>query len=271
MFIEKLERSWAGNKSLACVGLDPEPKKFPAQYQNIPNKIFEFNRRIIDATADLVCAFKPQIAHYSAVGAEADLEKTIQYIHDQYPELIVILDAKRGDIGSTAEMYAREAFDRYKADAVTLNPYLGEDSIRPFLDRKNKGAILLCKTSNPGSKDLQDLSVGHRKLYQEVAHQAATKWNTNGNVVLVVGSTYPSELADVRSLVGDMPFLVPGIGAQGGDIKATVQNGMDSRQNGMIISSSRAILYASQGSDFVDAARTATLQMRDEINRYRTK
>ncbi len=269
LFIDKLTRSWANSNSLLCVGLDTDVTKLPTDLPQSKHPIFDFNKAIIDATADLVCAFKPQIAYYAAARAEAELEMTIEYIHRTYPEVIVILDAKRGDIGSTASMYVKEAFDRYNADAVTINPYLGLDSFKPFLDRQDRGVIIICRTSNPGAVDIQDLQVDGKKLYEVVAAKAASEWNYNNNVLLVVGATYPKELQEVRSIVGDMPFLVPGIGAQGGEIRAAVQNGIDQHGTGMIINSSRAIIYASSGDGFDQAARQIALNTRDEINAYR--
>ncbi len=274
-FIRQLQHAWERNRSLVCVGLDPEPARFPAALRDQPDAIFDFCRAIVDATADQVCCFKPQIAHFAALRAEGALERLIAHIHAHHPGVPVILDAKRGDIGSTARHYAVEAFDRYGADAVTLNPYLGRDALQPFLDRADKGAIILCHTSNPGAKDLQELVVsdqigGSHKLYQHVAHLAAHDWNANGNCALVIGATYPQELADVRRLVGDaMPLLIPGVGAQGGDVAAAVHNGKNSAGTGLIVSSSRAILYASADVDFTNAARRAAQALRDEINRYR--
>ncbi len=268
-FMETLRTRWTDANTLVCVGLDPEPAKFPSHLQGDPDAVFSFLRDIVDATADLACAFKPQIAHFAALGAELTLARLIKHIHDAHPGVPVILDAKRGDIGSTAERYAVEAFDRYDADAVTLNPYLGRDSVQPFLDRADKGVILLCRTSNPGAKDFQDLDCGGRPLYQRVAETIAGDWNGNGNCLLVVGATWPQELASVRSLVGDMPFLVPGIGAQGGDVAAVLASGKSADGAGLVISSSRAILYAGDGEGFADASRAAALDLRDEINRYR--
>ena len=273
-FQERLQTAWRRNASLVCVGLDPEPARMPAPLRQSPDAIFEFCRAIIDATADLVCCFKPQIAHFAAHSAEEALERLIAHIFENHRDVPVILDAKRGDIGTTALHYATEAYDRYGADAVTINPYLGRDSVQPFLERADRGVILLCRTSNPGARDLQDLPVpapggGTRPLYQHVAALVAREWNTNGNCALVVGATYPEELAEVRNLVGDMPLLVPGVGAQGGDVAAVVENGTNSEDEGLIISSSRAILYASSGDDFAAAARRATQALRDEINRCR--
>jgi orotidine-5'-phosphate decarboxylase len=222
----------------------------------------------VDATHDLACAFKPQIAYFASGRAEDQLEELIRYIKATYPQVPVVLDAKRGDIGSTAEHYAREAFERYSADAVTLSPYMGFDSVAPYLEYKNKGAIILCRTSNAGGSDLQFLESQGRKVYQLVARLVADKWNTSGQCGLVVGATFPEELAEVRAIVGDMPLLVPGIGAQGGDIAATVKAGK-TQPGGMMINSSRAILYASSGEDFAAAARQVALETRDAINRYR--
>lgn len=268
-FIEQISSCWKKNNSLVCVGLDPDLEKIPAHLQGAEAPLFEFNRQIIDQTADLVCAFKPQIAYYSAVGAERELELTVDYIHDNYPGTPVILDAKRGDIGSTSDMYVRESFDRYGVDAVTVNPYMGTDTLDPFLNRSDKGIIILCRTSNPGARDIQDLRTEGKKLYQVVADKAAHDWNRNGNVLLVVGATYPDELREIRSIVGNMPFLVPGIGAQGGNVESAVQNGQDAGGTGMIINSSRGIIYSSDGEDFAEAARKSTLLLKEEINRYR--
>ena len=268
-FIKAIESSWQEKDSLLCVGLDPDISRIPSHFSNLKAPLFEFNKAIVDATADLVCAFKPQIAYYSASHAERDLELTIDYIHKSHPEIPVILDAKRGDIGSTSKMYAREAFDRYNADAITVNPYMGTDTLRPFLDQEDKGVIILCRTSNPGAKDIQDLDSNGKKLYQIVADKAVKEWNYNGNVLLVVGATYPKELKEIRSIVGDMPFLVPGIGAQGGDVESAVTNGKTGNGTGMIINSSRGIIYASNSDDFAEAARKAAVALRDEINHYR--
>ena len=270
-FMQDLHGAWRRNDSLVCVGLDPEPAKFPARFRDDPDAVFGFCRAIVDATADLVCAFKPQIAHFAALGAEDALQRLIAHIHAAHPGVPVILDAKRGDIGSTAQNYAIEAFDRYGADAVTVNPYLGRDSLQPFLDRTDKGVIILCRTSNAGAGDLQDLVVEGRPLYQHVAAKVASEWNANGNCVLVVGATWPRQLQDVRALVGDVPFLVPGVGAQGGDVEAVVKNGCTSDGTGLLVSSSRAILYASSGDDFIDAARNAARDLRDAINSVRNR
>ena len=268
-FRERLQRAWQKSDSLVCVGLDPEIERFPTHIAARRLPIFEFNRAIVDATADLVCAYKPQFAHYAAAKAEEELERTIGYIHSTHPGVAVILDAKRGDVGHTAERYASEAFERYRADAVTVNPYLGGDALEPFLRREDKGVVILCRTSNPGAHELQDLVLGGRKLYQVVAELTARRWNSRGNCLLVVGATYPAELAEVRALVGDMPLLVPGVGAQAGDVAQAVRCGQTADGTGLIISSSRAILYASAGEDFASAARAATTRLREQINTSR--
>jgi orotidine-5'-phosphate decarboxylase len=270
-FIDKLSTAWNNNDSLLCVGLDPDIARFPAHLRNRPDAIVEFCKAIIDATADLACAFKPQIAYFAALGAETQLEAICRYLRDTYPQIPLILDAKRGDIGATAHQYAREAFDRYGADAVTVNPYMGFDSVEPYLEWTDRGVIVLCRTSNPGGSDLQFLDVGGLPLYQHVARLVAEKWNRNGQCALVVGATFPDELAQVRAIVGDMPLLVPGVGAQGGDIEATVRAGRTAAGSGMMINSSRAILYAAPegNEDFAAAARRVALETRDAINRYR--
>jgi len=268
-FMASLKNRWQQSNSLVCVGLDPEPAKFPVRLANDPDAIFNFCRVIVDATAQYACCFKPQIAHFAALGAEDALQRVIAHTHVTHPGIPVILDAKRSDIGSTAQHYATEAFDRYGADAVTANPYLGRDSLQPFLDRSEKGVVILCRTSNPGATDLQDLVVDGRPLYQHVAEKIAREWNENGNCLLVVGATFPRELSEVRTIVGDMPLLIPGVGAQGGDVEAVVRNGKTADGTGLIVSSSRAILYSSNGDDFAEAAGHAAKALRDEINRYR--
>ncbi|HEV7489629.1 MAG TPA: orotidine-5'-phosphate decarboxylase [Rhodanobacteraceae bacterium] len=268
-FIETLKQAWQRNDSLVCVGLDPEPSRFPEHLRGRPDAIFEFCRAIVDTTADLVCCFKPQFAHFAAHRAENALERLIAHIHSAHRGVPVILDAKRGDIGSTARFYAEEAFDRYGADAVTVNPYLGHDALEPFLSRADKGVVILCRTSNAGARDIQDLNVGADKLYQHVARKVAREWNANGNCMLVVGATYPAELAEVRAIVGDMPLLIPGVGAQGGDIEAVVRHGATAEQAGLVVSSSRGILYAANGPDFDEAARTATQDLRQALNVHR--
>ena len=268
-FTAMLAAAWRKNDSLLCVGLDPDPAKFPVAIRGRDDKIFEFCAAIVDATADLVCAFKPQIAYFAARRAEEQLEALVAHIHDKHPGIPVILDAKRGDIGSTAEQYAVEAFERYRADAVTVNPYMGRDSVDPYLAYPGKGVILLCRTSNPGGSDLQFLDVGGEKLYERVARLVAGEWNAAGQCALVVGATFPAEIAQVRAIVGDLPLLVPGIGAQGGDIEATVRAGRTADGSGLMINSSRAILYASADEHFAAAARAVADETRAAINRYR--
>ena len=273
-YMQALRARWERADSLVCVGLDPEPAKFPPRFADEPDAIFEFWRDIVDATAQYVCCFKPQIAHFAALGAEDALQRLIAHVHAAHPGIPVILDSKRGDIGSTAQHYAAEAFDRYAADAVTANPYLGRDSLQPFLDRADRGVVILCRTSNPGAADLQDLIVSGgvregRPMYQHVAETVARDWNGNGNCALVVGATWPEQLREVRAIVGDLPLLVPGVGAQGGDVETVVTNARAADGAGLVISSSRAILYASDGDDFADAAAAAAKSLRDEINRYR--
>ena len=273
-FMQALRTRWERADSLVCVGLDPEPSRFPAKFADLPDAVFQFCRDIVDATAEHVCAFKPQIAHFAALGAESALLRLIEHVHRSHPGIPVILDSKRGDIGSTAAHYAGEAFDRYAADAVTANPYLGRDSVQPFLDRADRGVVILCRTSNPGAGDLQDLAVadgdgGSRPLYQHVAETVARDWNGNGNCALVVGATWPRQLREVRAIVGAMPFLVPGVGAQGGDVAAVVGNARTADGTGLIVSSSRAVLYASGGDDYAEAAAREARRLRDEINRHR--
>ena len=274
-FIDKLSAAWTANNSLLCVGLDPDIAKFPDQLRQQPDAIFAFCKAIIDATADVACAFKPQIAYFAALRAEDQLEAICDYLRKTYPAIPIVLDAKRGDIGATAEQYAREAYERYGADAVTVNPYMGFDSVSPYLEWKDRGVIILCRTSNPGGSDLQFLNADGKPVYQHVAQLVAEKWNTNGQCGLVVGATFPNELAQVRGIVGDMPLLVPGIGAQGGDIEATVKAGRATGGTGMMINSSRAILYAKAnagaGEDFAQAARRVALETRDAINAFRVE
>jgi orotidine-5'-phosphate decarboxylase len=264
-FAERLARAHESSGSLVCVGLDPDPAKMPSDLG--PDPIYAFNRRIVDATAGVAAAYKPQIAFYSAAGAETQLAASIRYIRERAPAAIVILDAKRNDIGNTAEAYAREAFDRYEADAVTINPYMGEDSVRPFLARPDRGAVLLCRTSNAGARDFQDLLVDGLPLYRRVAERAAGHWNQLRNLMLVVGATYPREMADLRRAHPEIPFLVPGIGAQGGDLDATLAAGLDRRGAGLLISSSRNVIYAGGGT--AGAIRAAAEELNAAINRRR--
>ena len=278
-FIETLTESWRRRQSLLCVGLDPDLEKLPAALRRQRTPLFAFCREIIDATAPWVCAFKPQIACYAAVGAEAELEQTIDYIKQHHPDIPVILDAKRGDIGPTAKLYAREAFERYRADAVTVNPYLGGDALAPFLDYvdksgADKGVFILCRTSNPGSGDLQELPSDGRSLAHHVAVRAATHWNGNGNVGLVVGATWPREVGAIRKLVGDMPLLIPGIGAQGGNLKEVLANGLNADGSGVLINASRAVIYAGAATgavdkNFAEAAAQAAETLCRQINAQR--
>ncbi|WP_459615612.1 orotidine-5'-phosphate decarboxylase [Bordetella sp. 2513F-2] len=270
-FQQKLANAWAASGSLLQVGLDPDPQRFPRELHGKPDAIFEFCRDIVDATAEFACSFKPQIAYFAAHRAEDQLEALCRHIRERHPALPIVLDAKRGDIGSTAENYAREAFERYQADALTVSPYMGLDSIEPYLSWRDRGVIVLCRTSNPGGSDLQFLKMADgQPLYLHVAGLVADKWNAAGQCGLVVGATYPNELAAVRQRIGDgVPLLVPGIGAQGGDITATVQAGADSQGAGMMINSSRAILYASGGDDWRAAAAAAARGLRDAINDVR--
>lgn len=241
---------------MLCVGLDPDPTRFAPSLAAGPNATERFCRAIVDATADFACAFKPQIAYFASQREERALENICAYIRSVYPDVTLILDAKRGDIGSTATHYAREAFDRYGAHAVTVNPYMGTDSIEPFFDHPGDGGvILLCRTSNSGGDDFQSLVADGTPLYTHVARRVANEWAQLGECGVVVGATYPTELADVRSIVGDLPILVPGIGAQGGDPAAVVEHGGAPSGRGLMVSSSRAILYASSSDDFAEAAR----------------
>jgi orotidine-5'-phosphate decarboxylase len=263
IFAEILARAHRRSGGLLCVGLDPDPAKLPADLAG-PSPLLAFGRRIVDATCDIAAAYKPQIAFYSALGAEQELAETIAYIRAKAPHALVILDAKRGDIGNTATAYAREAFDRYGAHAVTVNPYMGEDAVQPFLARPDRGAILLCRTSNPGARDFQDLDVDGLPLYRRIAQRAAA-WNTRGNLMLVVGATYPQEMADLRRAHPELTFLVPGIGAQGGDLDAILKAGLNAAGTGLLISASRSIIYAGGP----DAVRAAARELYTDINQRR--
>jgi len=266
-FVQKYQTRARSHNTMLCVGLDPDISKLPPSIGGHGGAIYSFCREIVDATADLVCAYKPQIAYFASARAEDQLEQLIDYIHQNHPDIPVILDAKRGDIGSTANHYAAEAFERYQADAVTVNPYMGFDSIEPYLEYQDRGVFILCRTSNPGGSDLQFLELNNgqvpQKLFEKVAQLAADKWNTTGQIGLVVGATFPTEIEKVRQIVGDtMPLLIPGIGAQGGDTVATVKAGHNTN---LLINSSRAILYASSDQDFAQAARQVAIQTRDAI------
>ena len=262
-FLEKLLTAARTNRSLLCIGLDPDPELMPRV------DVLEFNTAIVDATSDLVCAYKPNLAFYEALGIEGlkALERTIAYIPKAIP---IIGDGKRGDIGSTARAYARALFETLGFDAATVNPYLGYDSVEPFIEYKEKGVFILCRTSNVGSADFQDLITSDisKPLFEIVARRAK-EWNTYGNVGLVMGATYPEELKRVRQLCPEMPLLIPGIGAQGGDLLDAVRYGVDAKGEKAIISSSRQIIYASRGEDFAMAAREAALKLRDELNLFR--
>ena len=267
-FLEHLAAAQASQQSLLCVGLDPEPRKFPAHLGQDASHIFDFCAHIVDATHDVVCAFKPQIAYFAAHRAEAQLEQLIAHMRRTAPHVPIILDAKRGDIGSTAEQYALEAFERYGADAVTLSPFMGWDSVAPYLKYHGKGAFLLCRTSNPGGDDLQNQRLadlaGEPRLFEHIAHLAQGPWNLNGQLGLVVGATYPEEIARVRHIAPTLPLLIPGVGTQGGDAQATVKAGLTPTGT-IIVNASRAVLYASQGEDFVQAARTAALDLKHAL------
>lgn len=272
-FLSKLAAAVDKNNSLLSVGLDPNMDKLPPHLHTSQTPFFDFNKAVIDATAELVCAFKPNSAFYEARGAAGieELKQTCDYIHQRYPAIPIILDYKRGDIGNTNLHYNDFAFDYLNVDAVTIHPYFGREAIQPFLDHADKGIIIMCRNSNPGAAEFQDLEVDGQKLYLRVAKNVATSWNENGNCLLVVGATVPNDLAEVRQVVGDnMVLLVPGIGAQGGDLEATLKAGLNSAGRGLIINSSRDILYQSSGEDFAKAARSAATRTRDEINSYRS-
>ncbi|ARU03400.1 orotidine-5'-phosphate decarboxylase [Comamonas serinivorans] len=270
-FLDKLRAAERANASLLCVGLDPDPARFPAGVTRDAQGIYDFCARIVEATADLAIAFKPQIAYFAAHGAEPQLERLMEHMRAVAPKVPVILDAKRGDIGSTAEQYAKEAFVRYRADAVTLSPFMGFDSVQPYLKYEGKGAFLLCRTSNAGGSDLQARHLadvpGQPLVYEHIAHLAQTTWNSNGQLGLVVGATYPNEIERVRALAPDVPLLIPGVGAQGGDAVATVKAGWrgdaSHTRAPIIVNSSRAILYASAGADYAEAARQEALRTRE--------
>ncbi len=272
-FTEQLRQAERTNGSLLCVGLDPDATKLPASLRGDSSKFYDFCAAIVDATADLVIAFKPQIAYFAAVGAEAQLERLMEHMRRTAPGVPIILDAKRGDIGSTAEQYAKEAFERYGADCVTLSPFMGFDSVQPYLKYHGKGAFLLCRTSNPGGDDLQPQRLselpGKPLLYEHIAALAQGPWNQNGQLGLVVGATYPAEIERVRAVAPTVPLLIPGVGAQGGDAVATVRAGYRARKGEttapIVVNSSRAILYASANADFAQAARTAAIATRDQL------
>ena len=270
----KLAEAWRTQRSLVCVGLDPEWERLPPSLRSAEQPYFEFGRAIVDATAPYVCAFKPQFAHFAAVGREDELAALLAHIRETWPHLLTILDAKRGDIGSTAAFYATEAYERYDADTVTLNPYLGYDSVSPYLKFTERGIVVLCRTSNPDSNWLQNDPDDSEPVYQRVARRVSA-WNENQQCMLVAGATYPDELRQIRQIVGDMPLLVPGIGAQGGDLRAVLEAGLDAAGTGLLISSSRGIIYAGAGSGdavgegFADAAAAAASDLKEAINKFR--
>ncbi|WP_374592673.1 orotidine-5'-phosphate decarboxylase [Aquabacterium sp.] len=276
-FIQQLRDAERLHDSMLCVGLDPEPAKFPGAWKGDASRIYDFCAAIVDATKDLVCAFKPQIAYFAAHRAEDQLERLMAHIKRVAPQMPVILDAKRGDIGSTAEQYAKEAFERYGADAVTLSPFMGFDTIEPYLRWGNKGVFLLCRTSNPGGSDLQNQRLadvaGQPRLYEHLAALAQGPWNTNGQLGLVVGATFPQEIERVRELAPTLPLLIPGVGAQGGDAVATVRAGWrgsaEQTTGPILVNSSRAVLYASAGDDFAAAARRVARETRDQLQQAR--
>lgn len=270
-FKEKLTARWHKSNSLLCVGLDPDITKIPVHIASGPEPLFEFNRAIIDATADTVAAYKPNSAMYEASGRSGveQLQKTCAYIETNYPDIPILLDFKRGDIGNTNNYYAQYAFDYLGVDAITIHPYMGKEANEAFLTYKDKGIFVLCRTSNPGAGEFQDLEVGGKKIYQIVAKNVMANWNDNDNCALVIGATYPKELATIRKELGDdVIFLIPGAGAQGGAAQETVKAGVNSRGTGMIINSSREIIFASSGLDFAEAAKAKATELRDEINSY---
>lgn len=268
-FFEAIAAAALKNRSMVCVGLDPDMKKLPACVRSAEKAFFEFNKAIVDATKNYVCCYKPQAAYYAGENRDDELKMTIDYIHENAPGIPVILDVKRGDIGSTATQYAREAFDRYGADAVTVNPYMGLDAVNPFLDYEEKGVIILCRTSNPHSGDLQNLVSDGKALYEHVAELVRDQWNYNQNAALVVGATYPEELARLRKACPELPFLVPGVGAQGGSVAEVVKNGAIPGWGGLMINSSRGIIFASGDDNYAQAAGDAACKLRDEINACR--
>lgn len=271
LFTDKLSDRTRAVDSMLCVGLDPDFARIPEHLKGEEDPVWAFCRAIVDATAPFVCAFKPQIAYFAAMGAEKTLERVIAYIHEKHPDIPVILDAKRGDIGSTARQYAKEAFVRYKADAVTVSPYMGYDTITPYLEYQDKGVIILCRTSNPGGADIEELVCDGEMIYERIARLASGPWNTTRQLGLVVGATQPAEIARVRKIAPSLPLLVPGIGAQGGDVNAAVAAGLDAAGVGMIINSSRAIIFAGKDENFAQAAADAARATRDAIRAAKVK
>ena len=271
LFTDKLSDRTRAVDSMLCVGLDPDFARIPEHLKGEEDPVWAFCRAIVDATAPFVCAFKPQIAYFAAMSAEKTLERVIAYIHEKHPDIPVILDAKRGDIGSTARQYAKEAFVRYKADAVTVSPYMGYDTITPYLEYQDKGVIILCRTSNPGGADIEELVCDGEMIYERIARLASGPWNTTRQLGLVVGATQPAEIARVRKTAPSLPLLVPGIGAQGGDVNAAVAAGLDAAGAGMIINSSRAIIFAGKDENFAQAAADAARATRDAIRAAKVK
>lgn len=271
LFTDKLSDRTRAVDSMLCVGLDPDFARIPEHLKGEEDPVWAFCRAIVDATAPFVCAFKPQIAYFAAMGAEKTLERVISYIHEKHPDIPVILDAKRGDIGSTARQYAKEAFVRYKADAVTVSPYMGYDTITPYLEYQDKGVIILCRTSNPGGADIEELVCDGEMIYERIARLASGPWNTTRQLGLVVGATQPAEIARVRKIAPSLPLLVPGIGAQGGDVNAAVAAGLDAAGAGMIINSSRAIIFAGKDENFAQTAADAARATRDAIRAAKVK
>ncbi len=268
LFYENLNKVVEKNKTYLCLGLDTDIGKIPPFLRGEKQALFTFNKEIIDATQDLVCAYKPQIAYYSSQGAEDQLEMTINYIKEKYKDIQVILDSKRGDIDATATQYAKESFVRYQADAVTVNPYMGSDAIRPFLQFREKGVFVLCKTSNKSSQDFQNRIIDGKPLYYWVAEKAVNEWNEYHNLGLVMGATGPQELGEIRALGDEVPFLVPGVGTQGGDLDQVLSQGLNSKNRGLVINSSRAILYAGQGPDFHLKSRLVAESMVQVMRKY---
>lgn len=270
-FLKQLEETIKDHNSLLCIGLDTDISKIPPFLQIEPDAIYQFNKAIVDATSELVCCYKANIAFYTAYGSHGleALQQTVAYIKDTYEHIPVIVDAKRADIGSTSEKYAKEAFDIIDADAVTVNPYMGFDSIKPFLERKDRGVIILCRTSNPGAADFQELLIEDKPLYLRVAEKVA-EWNTQyGNCLMVVGATAPEQMKEIRKIAPNMFFLVPGIGTQGGNLEAILQAGLTNEKSGLLIHSARDIIYASVEKDFAQTAKEKATKLRDEINTYR--
>lgn len=270
-FIEKYNARVDAVNSLVCVGLDSDLKKLPAHFADSKTPQFDFNRAIIDATHEFAAAYKPNVAFYEARGDQGlrELKLTMEYLRSEYPDIPTICDAKRADIGNTNSGYVEELFNWFGFDAFTIHPYLGRESVQPFLDQVDKGCIVLCRTSNSGSGEFQDLESNGKPIWQHVAENVSKEWNANDNCLLVVGATYPEEMKKIREVTGDMTFLVPGIGAQGGDVAAVMQAGLNSHKKGLIINSSRGIIFASSGEDFAQAAAREAQKLRDEINKYR--